>query len=581
MKYRSMILLAVAAITLGNAVECPGMDVDVEVLGVDGDAKKNVLAYLRIYQEKDEKDFSLARLKSLHSQAESQIKKGLQPFGFYNVKVQSELRGPEGSRDKWSARYVIEPGQPVVVKSVHFRITGEGAEDPVFSDEFGMKFGEVLVHEKYENAKQHLMSVAAKHGYLDARFEKRRVVVDASDNSASIEIVFNTGPRYRIGEVRILQDLLAPEFVNRYVTFRQGDPYDWDRLRTFQGNLIDSEYFREVEVVALREEAEGGLVPLEVRTRTSRPNKLRFGLGFATDVGPRFTMDWHRRYIGRYGHKLYAEVSLSPVIKKLIGEYRIPLENPVTDYLSMKPEINWYDTPSRDGETYTVELSYSIKQAGWRRTLGLDFRFEDYNIATQSETGNELVPYASWTRVVSDSPIYTSRGYRLKTSFLGAVEGVLSTASYFSSTFHAKLIRSFLEDYRFVTRSDLGVTLAENVDVLPASRRFFAGGDTSIRGYDLEELGPVDSASGRVVGGRYLAVGSVELERRIYGKWSGALFYDVGNAFDPDYSNTITQGAGFGIRWLSPVGLIRLDLAFALSREGCPVRLHLVVGPDL
>jgi translocation and assembly module TamA len=122
--------------------------------------------------------------------------------------------------------------------------------------------------------------------------------------------------------------------------------------------------------------------------------------------------------------------------------------------------------------------------------------------------------------------------------------------------------------------------LAQDLLELPASKRFFAGGDNSVRGYDLDELGPKDD-EGNVIGGRYLAVLSLELERRIVGKWSAAVFLDAGNAFDPDYDTDLEYGAGFGVRWHSPVGPIRVDLAAGLSAENVEPRLHIVVGPEL
>jgi translocation and assembly module TamA len=144
-----------------------------------------------------------------------------------------------------------------------------------------------------------------------------------------------------------------------------------------------------------------------------------------------------------------------------------------------------------------------------------------------------------------------------------------------------KWIRSFFENYRFITRTDLGATWADSVLDLPASRRYFAGGDNSIRGWALDVLGPNNPLNNDAVGGRYLAVGSLELERRIKGNWSGAVFTDFGNAFDPDFTREVKVGAGAGVRWRSPIGQIRMDVAFALSKENTPARLHVVIGPDL
>jgi translocation and assembly module TamA len=118
------------------------------------------------------------------------------------------------------------------------------------------------------------------------------------------------------------------------------------------------------------------------------------------------------------------------------------------------------------------------------------------------------------------------------------------------------------------------------VEELPPSKRFYTGGDNTIRGFSFEELGPRDEA-GEVIGGRYLAVGSLEIERRLGGGWSLALFVDGGNAYDPDFEAEAAYAAGLGVRWHSPVGPVRLDLARGDYLDEQAWRLHLVVGPEL
>ena len=127
-------------------------------------------------------------------------------------------------------------------------------------------------------------------------------------------------------------------------------------------------------------------------------------------------------------------------------------------------------------------------------------------------------------------------------------------------------------------RADIGWLTTEQFRQLPPSIRFFAGGDRSIRGYDYQALGPVNE-NGDVTGGNSLLVGSVELEYRFLEKWAGAVFFDAGNAFD-DFSGRVATGTGFGARWISPVGMVRVDVGFGLQKEGNPVRLHLSIGPD-
>jgi translocation and assembly module TamA len=101
-----------------------------------------------------------------------------------------------------------------------------------------------------------------------------------------------------------------------------------------------------------------------------------------------------------------------------------------------------------------------------------------------------------------------------------------------------------------------------------------------VRGFGYQDLGPRDE-NDEVIGGRYFAVGNVELERRIVGKWSGAVFLDMGNAYDPDYDRATAYGVGIGARWRSPVGPVRIDIAQGRVDEERGWRIHVVMGPEL
>jgi translocation and assembly module TamA len=282
---------------------------------------------------------------------------------------------------------------------------------------------------------------------------------------------------------------------------------------------------------------------------------------------------------------------LSPGLSGLELDYRIPIRDPLRDYVSIKPQVTYYDTASNKGWLSTVQVARSVvTPSGWRRTLGLDYRYEDYTINdVETSAANELIPYVTWSNTVTDDPVYTKRGYRAKLGILAASDILISPTNYLSGTVDLKWIRAFGKDWRFIGRTELGATLADSVDDLPASRRFYAGGDNSIRGWGYDALGPNDPETDLAVGGRYLAVGSLELERRIKGPCSVAVFTDFGNAFDPDYAQVYQQSVGVGLRWLSPIGQVRMDVAFALTkddwwedREGVPpARLHFVIGPDL
>lgn len=583
--------LLLVALLLVPAYPALALELEVKVEGLEGQQESNVLALLAIYQERGDPELTPIRVLALHRLAPEQIRDALAPFGLYQVQIQEQLEQTADAKGSWVATYRVDPGSAVEIGSVDYQVTGEGADNPAFPKEFPMGVGEVLLHADYEKAKSDLRYLASSEGYLDYRLLQHQVLIDPVAYEAHVRFHLDTGPQYRIGKVTFNQDLLDEDLLQRYVTFEPGDVYDPDVLLGLQSRLLGTEYYEEVEIVPNREEAgPNRQVPIEVVARRNKPNKYRIGLGFATDIGPRLSMDWRRRYLNRRGHKFRTELSLAPALSRWHLDYRIPIQDPTRDYIIIKPQSAHFDTATRKGWIHMIQAAHStLTPRGWRRNLGLDYRYEDFEIS-QDPIGatNELVPNISWSKTVSDDPINTNRGYRIKYTLLGAMEGVVSEASYLSGQIQFKWVQRFAERYRFITRTDLGATLASSVDDLPASRRFYAGGDNSIRGWGFDALGPNDPVTDETVGGRYLAVGSLELERDIRGPWSAALFTDFGNAFDPDYEQKFEQSVGLGVRWASPIGRVRFDLAFALTKDQDdddsgfpPTRLHFVIGPDL
>jgi translocation and assembly module TamA len=577
------LLVPLLVLLLLCASPVQALTLEVRVIGLEGEWKQNVLALLGIYQEREDEALTEPRLRALHRRAPQQIRDALAPFALYQVEVQADLQEPSTPEGAWVAEYRVNPGEPVKIGRVDYRITGPGSDDPAFPKTFPMKTGEVLLHADYEKARDEIRSIASKQGYLDAELVQHQVLIDTIAYEAMIKLHLETGPRYFLGGVTFDQDLLDEDLLRRYVDFEPGAVYDPETLLGLQAKLLGTEYYGRVEIIPLKDQAKDNVIPILVKAEPNKANKYRFGLGYGTDTGPRATLEWRRRYLTRSGHKLKLELNVSEPIQSLIADYRIPVGNPLRDYVIIRPELTAYDTATREGDVATVQVAHSmITDRGWRRTAGIDYSYENYTLnEDDSDAVNELVPNISWSKTVADDPIYTMDGYRLKYVIQGAVEGLVSEASYLKGSVRFKWIKGFAGDYRFITRTDVGATWADSVLDLPASRRFFAGGDNSVRGWGYDALSAVDPDTDEAVGGRYLAVGSLELERRIKGDWSGAVFTDFGNAFDPDYENKVAVGAGLGVRWRSPIGQIRVDVAYAVNRDDPGARLHILLGPDL
>ena len=576
------------ALLLGAAAVLPGaaaaLKVEVEVKGVEGAHEKNVLALLGVYQERRDETLTVARLRALYRRAPEQIREALAPFGLYRVEVESNLTEPEKPGGPWSASFRIDPGPAVEIGHIDYRITGPGADNPVFPKRFPMEAGDALVHADYERAKNRILTAASDDGYIAAELVRHRVLIDPVAYEAIVEFHLDTGPQFYFGAVEFDQDLLSDRFLRRFIGFEPGDLYDSDRLLELQGRLLASDYYQNVEIVPQTDRAgPDHRVPIEVVAQRSKANKYAVGIGFSTDVGPRLSLDYRRRYIGRQGHNLRSEIEVSAVLQKAAVEYRIPIRDPVRDSLVIRGEYSGFDTDSREGDLYKLSAAQSVlTPGGWRRNIALDYRFEDSSVASSgNETFNGLVPNISWSKVEADDPINTRNGFRLKYIVQGTAEDLLSQSSWLSGSLNYKLIKSLGEDYRFIGRTDLGAIWASDLDDVPASQRFFAGGDNSIRGWGFEALGPNDPVTNETVGGRYLAVGSLELERRLFGNWSGAVFTDFGNAFDPSFEQEWEQSAGLGIRYSTPIGPVRVDVAYAITKDPEGFRLQFGIGPDL
>jgi translocation and assembly module TamA len=555
--------------------------VDVEISGVNNGLRGELMDALTLTRQKEQEHLTLARVKALFGRARKEIRTALEARGYYQAQIQGRLT--EREENRWAAAFRVEPGPRTHITNVSLELAGKGKDDKEMQaalDAFPLKTGDPLNQGQYEDGKKHIEEIARERGYFDATWSTHAIKVDVESNSARIDLQFDTGPRYRFGEVSIPDTVVSADVIQRLIPFQQGDPYDANLLITLSQTLRDSDYFEDVLVTPQMDAIHDRHVPLTL-TLTPRPrNSYSVGGGFGTDTGPRLVASWDVHYVNRKGHRTETDLRLSPVLSSLTGSYILPYFHHRDAQLGVSTSLSHENTNTHQSNTIQAGTQYLTKLGSWNQTLGLTYQYESFNVAGVSEQTHLLMPSVSYWKTKSDDPIYTLKGYRLGLDVRGAVEGVVSGISFLQAVTRAKIIHALGKRGRVIARGEFGGTMVSDFKQLPASLRFFAGGDNSVRGFDYQALGPKDS-EGNVIGGRYKLTGSLEYEYRFLEKWSGAVFTDIGNAFNSLNHYELEYSVGAGIHWLSPVGLIRVDVAAGISRDDVPIRLHIVVGPDL
>ncbi len=553
--------------------------IHITVEGVEEELKKNVLAYLSIERQKDYPDLTASIVRKLHEKAPEECRLALQPFGYYNPLIHAEL-----TRDGavWRALYRIEAGSPVLIDTLDLAITGEGSEQKRFSslkEKIALKTGDVLVHTNYTEAKRMLLDTAIRYGYIRAEMTAAKVAVHPEKNMAAITLHFDTGPRHYFGNVEFVQDAFNQEFLSRLVPFRQGEPYLLSKILQLQNTLNDVDYFDSVQVTPLADRTENLEVPIEVNLIAHKKHRFTFGLGYGTDTGVRGTAGWENRRVNKNGHRFKTLLRLSEIRSSITGEYQIPLRKPQIDNLVFTAGWNKEHTDTSESERSLAGVRYNHMRSSWKESVYITYEHEKFDIGDESGISNLLIPGISWTRISADNPTMVRNGSRLFFDVRGGHDALLSDSSFIQARMQVKYIRGVTSLSRIIVRAEGGTSRVDEFSELPPSVRFFAGGDNSVRGYSYNSLGPEDE-DGDVIGGKYLLAGSAEFEHTISGNWSAAVFYDAGNAID-DVSDPLKKGFGFGIRWGSPVGPIRLDLAFPEDDPDKSWRIHFIIGPDL
>ncbi|MBP9721626.1 MAG: BamA/TamA family outer membrane protein [Gammaproteobacteria bacterium] len=581
-----------------------------EIITPDNELKSNLIHHL----ETDNSNIS--SIAEFTEASTEQIKDALVIYGYYNPKI--TLVNSENKTNVVTLK--INPGKPVLIKKIIMncrpeKICQQLADLNTLISKYQQETNKPLNQIIYEKTKENILQIARNNGYLDSEFINHKILLNTENKTAEITLDLQLNKLYYFSDIKILNNLdnhtdasflasFLPYTHKQYKLYESkkiitlnNTPYNSTVVLDLQASL--SRYYREVNIKTNINKSVK-TVSLEISTTPIKNYLYHIGLGYGTDEGARTFGGLQIRNITSHGHKLELQGKLAQYRELAEINYVLPGFYPASDLATIGYQFRLDKKRSDNNiekkrQQIIAEYKRNLDHGKLRYTAGLSYRQEDYkNILTKKAYNSQLlVPYIIYDQALTSNRIKTYQGHHINLLLEAADRDILSTTSFVRLLTNVKSITPLdfdntIPGLRLITREQFGQIWHQEQDKIPPTLRFFAGGSESVRGYRFESLGPKELNNKNkeiITGGDRLVTFSAELEKPIYqyNKWSTAIFYDIGNVFNSwdNWQHNLKAGAGIGLRWQSPLGAVRLDIANALDSKDKSWRFDINIGPDL
>ncbi|MEZ7997388.1 MAG: autotransporter assembly complex family protein [Halioglobus sp.] len=553
------------------------------VVGIQGEQKKNVLAYLGAVPESDE------NRRNFVVSARDKVESALQALGYYQPEIEIDLQRTE---PKWRLSIVVNAGDPVRVRDINIQILGAAANDDNFTrltSDIGFSSGDVLHHGRFESFRKKVLSLGQRRGYLRGEIVASRIEIEVDAGTADVMLWYESGPRLRFGEIIVDNTLIDSDLFDSMLTFQPGDYFDQVRLQELQSRLQRTNYFSSVIVLPQRKRSLGDRIPIMVNLQRAKRHSFDVGVGYSTDTEERLSLTWRTPRINRHGHSQQTRLVYSPINPSGRFTYSIPVSDPLTDVVQLWARVEENEFGDIDSRQNELGIKRETKNRNWIYGYSLRELNESWDIAGYSASNDYLLFGGSVSRRTHRGSIVDPEGGFSQLYTVEATADQLgSDLDLLRVTAALRYVMTPVPRNRLVTRLDLGRVKIANGDRrdLAPSLAFFAGGSQSIRGYAYQSLGdeltvvePNGETKTLVVGGDRLVIGSLEYQYYFTATWRGALFVDAGDAFDRGEFDA-KVGAGFGVHYVTPVGAVRVELANSVSEDDPSWRLVFAIGAE-
>lgn len=535
----------------------------------------------------DEPDFDRRQLPLFVERAREEALAIAQAAGYFSATV--DVRTDATQAGLPVVTLAVQAGARTTVNRFTFSLEGPAAEADVREElvaRWPLPEGSFFRSSAWEQGKRLIVDALQQRGYVRARIVESLAEVDPQKTVAGLTVRADSGPRLAFGEMSVQGlERYDREIVEALAPWAEApQPYELDALLTFQARLRASGYFDSVDVLpdfaAVQADPQRSTVPVRVQVSERRTQRTTFGIGYSSDEGARGLLGYeHRNVFGR-GWQLDSGLLVQSVRRRLFASLRTP-QKASGHYYQGGGRVERLDVQGELTDKQTVFIGEGKRDESVDRFLSLQYQTEERELPLRraTEGTRALTLGYAWNQRRVDSPIDPRAGYTISAQVSGASSAILSDRSFVRV--HARGLRFWpmpadtaLEGGLLIGLLELGQVFASGRDGIPSENLFRTGGTSTVRGYQFLSLGVPEA--GAIVGGRVLAVGSLEYQHPVARDWYGAVFLDAGHAADRWSDYDAAAGYGFGARWRSPVGPVSVDLAYGEAVRSW--RLHLSVG---
>ncbi len=536
-----------------------------------------------LIREEDKPPFSRAGLSQRVRQDRDGLIKVVNAQGYYQATIKVDV----GKGDPILVTITVTPGPRTKIQSFNIGfVPGSDLsklKQPSLS-ELGVELAQPAVSQSVLESEGELIEYLSKNGYPDASVTKRRVTVDLDDNEMQVALTIDPGDYLVFGPLSIAGlERTDEEYIRHVLQWPEGETFSNRRLETVRRRAVATNLFGQVEITRKPDDpVDGDEEPVAMALKERPPRTIALGAGFATDFsntpfGFIGEASWeHRNILGR-GESLRLSANGQP--DDQAG--RIFFNKP--NWLQNDQAVQWrFAIVNEDQESYrqfSIESTLGVERRlnrNWTILGGGGFKYLiDEDRSPDVDTGQETyVFYNIPMRVIFDNRddrLDTTEGFLGGLSVAPTLVTVTDTAFYLQAALSgAHYIRALEEpDIVFAGRARVATLAGTELGNIPSGERLYAGGGGSVRGYEVDSLGPLDSAND-ATGGRSAIELGIEARWRFWDDYGIVPFIDAGQVYSstyPDFSEDIQFTGGLGLRYYSPVGPIRLDFAAPINKR--------------